>query len=85
MSHQPTQPLFQGDKILCPTCNEYVEFLSIQRAANLIRVTRRTIYNYIEAGDIYAAKVAGKTYRVCSKCLLKPDTSRQQNNFKTRK
>jgi hypothetical protein len=41
------------------------------KAARISDVHRRTIYRYIESGDIYRLKVAGKTTRVCSGCLIK--------------
>jgi excisionase family DNA binding protein len=41
------------------------------KAAKVADVHRRTIYRYVESGEIYHLKVAGKTTRVCSGCLLK--------------
>lgn len=35
-------------------------------------VSKKTIYRYIEEGEVYSVKVAGKTYRVCKYCLLRP-------------
>jgi excisionase family DNA binding protein len=67
MSH----PIISGEQIWCPFCTAYVHLLRIQRAAKLADVNRRTIYRYIEGNKIYAVKVAGKSYRVCSGCLLK--------------
>jgi len=63
----------QGDGIWCPLCREYVRLIKIEKAARLADVNRRTIYRYIEEGKIRSLKIAGKTQRVCSKCLLKPD------------
>jgi hypothetical protein len=40
------------------------------KAAKIADIHRRTVYRYIESGDVYIVKVAGKTTRVCSGCLL---------------
>jgi len=64
-------PIILGERIWCPFCKDYVHLLRIQSAAKLVGVNRRTIYRYIEDNKVYAIKVAGMTYRVCSSCLLK--------------
>jgi excisionase family DNA binding protein len=69
MSHISTT----GNKVWCPYCQDYKKFLKTHNAATLADVTRRTIYRYIEEGKIYAIKVAGNTYRVCSGCLFKSE------------
>jgi len=61
-----------GDRAWCPECKEYVRLLKVHNAAKLLQVNPRTIYRYIEEGRIFAFKAAGKTYRVCDSCLLKP-------------
>lgn len=66
-----THATFTGNQIWCPNCQDYKKFLKTHNAATLTDVIRRTIYRYIEEGKIYAFKTAGKTYRVCSGCLLK--------------
>lgn len=58
------------NRVVCPQCGCAVTLLRITRAASLVDVSRRTIYSYIENGSVYAVKVAGKTLRVCSSCLL---------------
>lgn len=60
-------------KVWCPRCQYYEKFFKTHNAAALADVTRRTIYRYIDEGKIYAVKVAGNTYRVCSSCLLKSE------------
>jgi predicted site-specific integrase-resolvase len=35
-------------------------------------VSTKTIYRYVEEGNVYAVRIAGKTLRVCRGCLLKP-------------
>ena len=61
---------FIGDLVICPRCKQAVKLVRIAKAAMLADVSRRTIYNYIDDGSIYAIRVAGKTLRVCSSCLL---------------
>jgi len=63
-------PIIRGEQVWCPLCEAYVRLLRIQTAAKLADVNRRTIYRYIEENQIYAVKVAGKTYRVCGSCLI---------------
>ena len=64
-----------GERVVCPLCHQEVQLLRIMRAARLADVSRRTIYSYIEEGSVYAARVAGKTMRVCPACLLQGDRS----------
>lgn len=66
-----SQPRIVGDQVWCPLCTEYAQLIRIHNAARLVDVNRRTIYRYIEEGLVHAVKVAGKSYRVCSGCLLK--------------
>lgn len=68
-----THITFTGNQIWCPYCRDYKNFLKTHDAAILAAVTRRTIYRYLEEGKVYAVKVAGGTYRVCSGCLLKSE------------
>jgi excisionase family DNA binding protein len=68
MAHQ----LSIGDRVWCPECKDYVRLLKVRTAAKLLEVKPRTIYRYIEEGRVFAIKAAGKTYRVCDSCLLKP-------------
>ncbi len=64
-------PIILGEQVWCPFCKAYVQLLRIRNASKLADVSRRTIYRYIEEGNVYTVKVAGKTYRICSSCLLK--------------
>src|SRR5262245_10660774 len=67
----PMKSLSLSDgKSLCPRCNRYAQLLTISKASRIADVSRRTIYNYIEEGSVYALKLAGKTQRVCSGCLF---------------
>ena len=63
-----------GNLVFCPLCQRNVRLLAVARAAMLGSVTRRTIYNYIDNGSVYALRVAGKTLRVCVSCLLVEDS-----------
>jgi len=56
----------------CPLCKNPLHLLRISRAARMADVSEKTIYRYIEEGEVYSVKVAGKTYRVCKHCLLRP-------------
>jgi uncharacterized protein YbaR (Trm112 family) len=56
----------------CPLCKNPLQLLKISRAAALADVSGKTIYRYIEEGEVYTVKVAGKTFRVCKHCLLRP-------------
>jgi excisionase family DNA binding protein len=55
------------------------EFLSVEEVANILKVTKMTIYRYIKAGKITACKV-GKDFRInkeeFDKFLNKIKTSR---------
>jgi len=66
-----SQPRIVGEQVWCPFCNEYEQLIRISHAARLVDVHRRTIYRYIEEGLVHSIKVVGKSYRVCSGCLLK--------------
>ena len=60
---------------LCPICKAPLRLLRISRAAKIADVSSKTIYRYVEEGNVYAVKVAGKTLRVCRGCLIKPFSS----------
>lgn len=65
------KPRIVGEQVWCPICNDYAQFIKSAYAARLASVHRRTIYRYIEEGLVYTVKVAGRSYRICSSCLLK--------------
>ena len=60
-------------KVWCPLCKEHVELRRVRTAAKLIDVSSRTVYRYIEQGVVHALKVAGKTRRVCTACLIRQE------------
>jgi len=64
----------RGSKIFCPLCKEYVSLLSVAEAARIASMNERTIRRYIENRNVFSVKVAGRTHRVCSGCLLRQDT-----------
>jgi excisionase family DNA binding protein len=39
-------------------------FLTIDEVAKILKVNKRTVYRWIEAGDLRAARLGKKTYRV---------------------
>ncbi|MFL6277790.1 MAG: helix-turn-helix domain-containing protein [Blastocatellia bacterium] len=57
---------------ICPLCRLPLQLMKVSRAAEVADISEKTVYRYIEEGSIYAIKVAGKTYRVCKHCLLRP-------------
>ena len=64
-------PKIIADRIWCPLCNDYTQFIKSASAAKLLAVHRRTVYRWIEEGVVCSFKAAGKSYRVCNGCLLK--------------
>ena len=72
-------PNILNEQVWCPLCNSYVQLLKIEKAAKLVDVSRRTIYRYVEEGKVHSFKVAGKTIRVCSGCLLRQDEISGEN------
>ncbi len=62
-----------NQEVRCPLCNKQVRLLRVANAAKLVDVHPRTIYRYIEEGLVHSVKIVGKTYRVCSNCLIKSE------------
>ncbi|MEW6126565.1 MAG: helix-turn-helix domain-containing protein [Acidobacteriota bacterium] len=60
----------EGEK--CPLCKKEINLFKINEAADFLRVSKKTIYGWIEEGKIYAIKTPGNLYRVCRGCLIKP-------------
>lgn len=67
-------PREKVDEGKCPKCNDPLLLLKISEAAKLVGVSEKTIYGYIEEGSVYAVKVAGKRFRICKGCLIRPYT-----------
>jgi|GEM_PF-1134814 len=74
-----------GERVWCPFCEDYEQLLRVSKTAKLADVSTRTIYRYIEEGIVYAIKVAGKTYRVCSGCLLRQDLDSRREKYSSDK
>ena len=68
-----SQPIISGQQVWCPQCNNYAQFIKIAFATQLVGVNRRTIYRYIDEGQVYSFRVAGKTRRICSTYLVRHD------------
>ncbi len=64
-------PRDAGEHLGCPLCNKHLKLIRVSTGAELIAVSPKTIYRYIDEGLVYGLKVAGKTYRVCKQCLLR--------------
>lgn len=45
--------------------------LTIQEVAKVLKVSNRTVYRWIDSGDLKAAKIGRKTYRVFESDLRK--------------
>lgn len=73
-------PLISGNQVWCPVCEAYVQMLRVPKAASLADVSRRTVYRYIVKGSVFSLKIAGGTYRVCGRCLLRQH-SRADHEF----
>ena len=69
--HEHRKMIMANDET-CPVCSSPLHLLRIPKAAELVDVRPKTIYAYIEDGSVYAIKVAGKRYRVCKACLIRP-------------
>ena len=69
---QRQHPLVLGDKVWCPRCCDYVKVVRVTRAAKIVDVDRRTVYNYVKRNKVHAVRIAGGTLRVCGQCLLRP-------------
>jgi hypothetical protein len=65
------KPRIAGEQVWCPICDDYAQFIKSAHAARLAGVHRRTIYRYVEEGLVYTVKVAGRSLRICSGCLLR--------------
>jgi len=47
------------------------EILTIQEVVKVLKVSNRTVYRWVEAGDLKAARIGRKTYRVFESDLRK--------------
>ena len=76
-----SQTKFEERKEQCPTCGTLLQLLRISKAAELADVSAKTIYRYVEEGNVYAVRVAGKTLRICRGCLLQPLRGADERDF----
>lgn len=61
-----------SEKDRCPICRAPLHLLRVSTAAKMADVSAKTIYRYVEEGNLYALRIAGRTLRICKGCLLKP-------------
>ncbi len=47
------------------------DILTIQEVAKALKVSKRTVYRWIDSGDLKAARIGRKTYRVFESDLNK--------------
>lgn len=72
---------FLGQKVWCPHCDAYEQLLSVQHAARLTDLHRRTIYRYAETGRLHVLRLARTgTIRVCSGCLFRPSPAEDDSS-----
>lgn len=48
------------------------DYVSIQQACALVGVSRRTIYNWLEAGKLTYVRTAGGSIRIATQTLWRP-------------
>jgi excisionase family DNA binding protein len=64
-------PFIKGKETWCDICQNYTQRLTVPQAADLIKVSARTIYRYLEEGRIHSCETATKRRRVCANSLFK--------------
>ncbi len=47
------------------------DILTIQEVATVLKVNKRTVYRWVDSGDLRVAKIGRKTYRVFESDLKK--------------
>jgi excisionase family DNA binding protein len=57
----------QCDNPLCP-CHKH--FITVREAARLIRTSERTIYRWLEEGNLPAQKIRGNGWRIAPRQLF---------------
>ena len=72
----PTRVL--DGKVWCPACAAHVTLLKVSRAAKLVGVNNRVVYNYIKKKKLLPFRIAGTTVRVCGDCLSRVNDAEQQ-------
>jgi predicted transcriptional regulator len=60
------------DEEVCPRCKSQLQLLKISPAAKIANISEKTIYGYIAEGSVHSLKIAGKTFRICKGCLVRP-------------
>lgn len=60
-----------------------IEYYTVQEAADLLKVTQRSVYRYIESGKLEATKTAAGTWRITNRAILlflgEPETAHLMN------
>lgn len=66
---------------------ETPEFYTTSEAAQLLKVTQRTLYNYIDSGKLEASKTAANQWRISRDSVLRflglPDAPAESFNDET--
>ena len=67
-----TTEIRDDGSVWCPKCNEFVHVLSIRKAIKVADSSRRSLYRFIQSGEVMTFRLAGNSIRVCPNCLLQP-------------
>lgn len=64
----------------CERCGKLTELLSIKEVSYYISVSRRTVYNWIERGNLHLLETPGGRTLICKGSLLQPDRRLQSDS-----
>jgi excisionase family DNA binding protein len=65
-------------RCVCPVCGEERDMLTIRHAAEVVGVSFRTIYRWIEREKVHSLRVASGQWRICKDSLFLGDQRRQK-------
>lgn len=69
--------------VWCPTCGRQAPMQSPEMAARLVSVDLRTIYRWIEAGEIHCSEKSGNALLVCLVSLIRLVAPAQSQPLRT--
>jgi excisionase family DNA binding protein len=62
----------------CPNCQRQIVLVGIQRAAKVVGVSKKTIYNWIERGCVTVTQTAGGRQLICFSSLFRKEAASPQ-------
>lgn len=65
-------------RFYCPVCGQEKAMMTVQHAAEVVGVTVRTIYRWIEQQKVHAVPVASGQWRICRESLILYDRTRRE-------